>query len=298
MRYFVAVAEERHFGRAAARLLIATPSLSQQIKALERDLGVRLFDRTPSGATPTSAGEQLLPLARTVLQSADEVRTAARRIADERSTVLRLGFLPFALTAESRGLLTAFGREAPDVTVELRQHEWDDPAAGLLAGTTDAALVRPPFTGAERLRLVDLAQEPVLVVVASDHALAAEPAVTLARVASEPLLETGVVNDPDFADAWYLRSLRPSGVEPVPSRSSTVEEWLAEVSFGRGVSLVPAGLAVQYARAGLAFVPVADAPPSRLCLAFHPEDPSPAVLALAELAVRRRRSRPPEPAQT
>ncbi len=286
--YFVAVAEERHFGRAAARLLITTPSLSQQIKALERDLGVRLFDRTSAGAALTVAGEELLPLARSTLDSAAQVRSAALRVAHDRATVLRLGFLAFALTAESRGLLTAFGREAPDVTVELCQYEWDDPSAGLLAGETDAALVRPPFTGTDRLKLVDLAREPVLALLWEDHPLAGEPEVGMARIAEEPFLEAGVVTDPVFAAFWYLRALRPDDAPRVPSRSGTVEEWLAEVSFGRGVNLVPAGLAAQYARPGLAFVPVSDAPRSRLALAWRPEDPSPAVRALAELAVRLR----------
>jgi DNA-binding transcriptional LysR family regulator len=292
LRYFVAVAEERHFGRAAARLLIATPSLSQQIKALERGLDVRLFDRTPSGATLTDAGSELLPLARATLDAAGALGSAAERIAHDRATVLRLGFLAFTLTADSRDLLTAFGREAPQVTVELRQYEWDDPSAGLLAREVDAALVRPPFSGADQLELVDVARENVLAVIAQDHPLAHEADVTEARITAEPFLEAAVVTDPVFADYWYLRSRRPDGARAVASKSGTVEEWLAEVAFGRGVNLVPAGLAAQYARPGLAFVPVADAPPSRLALAWRSDqDPSEAVQALATLAVRRRPDR-------
>ncbi len=298
LRYFVAVAEERHFGRAAARLLIATPSLSQQIKALERDLGVRLFDRTSSGATLTAAGSELLPVAQATLGAAADLRSAAERIAHHRATVLRLGFLAFSLTAESRDLLTTFGREAPEVTVELRQYEWDDPSAGLLRHEVDAALVRPPFRGADRLEYVDLAREPVYAVLSADHPLAHEVEVTLSRIADEPILEAAAVTDPVFADYWYLRTLRPSGARTVTSTSGTVEEWLAEVAFGRGVNLVPAGLAAQYARPGLAFVPVADAPPSRLALAWRSDDePSPAVRDLAALAVRRRRPGRPERAR-
>ena len=76
--------------------------------------------------------------------------------------MLRLGFLAFSLTSTTRNLLTAFGRHAPDVTVELRQHEWDDPSAGLLAGTTDAAFVRLPFTRSDTLDTLVLDVEPVL----------------------------------------------------------------------------------------------------------------------------------------
>src|SRR3712207_3466953 len=159
LRYFVAVAEELHFARAAARLLIATPSLSQQIKALERDLSLTLFERSSTGVSLTPAGTQLLPLARSVLAAGAELTDAAQRIAADRATVLRLGFLPFALTSTTRGLLTGFGRTALDVTVRMRQYEWDDPSAGLLSGETDAALVRPPFTGQDRRQTVGAARE-------------------------------------------------------------------------------------------------------------------------------------------
>ena len=151
LRYFVTVADEMHFARAAARLLIAAPSLSQQIKALERDLGVRLFERSSTGVSLTEAGSSLLPRARDLLMSAGELEAEARRIAEDREVVLRLGFLPFALTPTTRRLLTGFGRSEPRVTVQMRQYEWDDPSAGVLSGETDAALVRPPFTGDDRL---------------------------------------------------------------------------------------------------------------------------------------------------
>ena len=205
--------------------------------------------------------------------------------------MLRLGFLAFTLTADSRELLTAFGREAPEVTVELRQYEWDDPSAGLLAGETDAGLVRPPFTGTDRLQLLDVTRDAVLAVVPEGHPLSKESGASVARIAEETFLEVDAVTDPVFAEAWYLRDQRRDRGRAVTSRAETVEEWLAEVSFGRGINLVPAGLARQYARPGLAFVPVTDAPPSRLALAWRRDDATPAVRALADL-IARRKARP------
>lgn len=287
LRYFVAVADELHFGRAAARLLIATPSLSQQIKVLERGLGVSLFDRSPTGVALTTAGAELLPLARDAIAAADRVSDTARLISAGRASVLQLGFLPFALTAPSRRLLTEFGRRAPDVTVRMRQYEWDDPSAGLLSGATDAALVRLPFTGSDRLDSVELAQDPLLAILAEDHELAGEPSVTLARLAQEPWLEAAGVTDPVFAGFWYLRDAR-AGAAAVPVATETLEEWLAEIAFGRGVNVVPAGLAEEYRRPGLAFVPVLDAPASPLALAWRRDDVPPAVQALATLAARLR----------
>jgi DNA-binding transcriptional LysR family regulator len=289
LRYFVAVAEELHFTRAAARLLIASPSLSQQIKALERDLRVTLFERSSVGVRLTPAGETLLPLARATLAAADDLETTARRVAARRSTVLRLGFLAFSLTSTTRRLVTAYGRDAPHVTVELRQYEWDDPSAGLLAGETDAAFVRLPFTEDERLATLELAEEPLLVVLAEDHPLAHRSEVRVQDLLDQPWLETAVVTDPVFAATWYLRDIRPAPTTTVPTKAATVEEWLAEVALGRGIDLVPSGLAEEYRRPGLAFRPVVDAAPSALVLAWRRDDPPRSALDLAEYAARSRR---------
>ena len=268
LRYFVAVAEELHFARAAARLLIASPSLSQQIKALERSLSTTLFERSSTGVSLTPAGQQLLPLARATLHAAAEMEGTAQRISEQRSTVLRLGFLAFTLTPPTRRLLTEFGRKVPGVTVQMRQYEWDDPSGGVLSGATDAALVRPPFTGAGRLQMLDLASDQLIAVVAEGHELAALDSVSSARLAEERWLEAAAVTDPAFAEFWYFRGLRTQA-RLVRTSAETVEEWLAEIAFGRGVNVVPSGMAEQYRRPGLAFVPVSDAPPSRLVLAWR-----------------------------
>ncbi len=287
LRYFVTVAETLHFGRAAEQLHLATPSLSQQVRVLERDLGVRLLDRSSAGVALTAAGAELLPLARRVLAAADEVSDAARRHAQGRVSVLRLGFIAFSLTTRTRGLLTEYGRAAPTVTVRLRQYEWDDPAAGLLTGDSDAAFVRPPFRGAERLHLLELARERLLVVLSEGHPLAARASVGLEELLAEPWLESADVTDPEFADFWYLRSRR-GGSGRVVSQAATVEEWLASVALGRGLNLVPRSLAEGYRRPGLAFVPVADEEArSPLVLAWPREDPAPAAVDLARFCAAR-----------
>jgi DNA-binding transcriptional LysR family regulator len=289
LRYFVAVADEMHFARAAARLLIAAPSLSQQVKALERDLGVRLFERSSTSVSLTDAGSALLPRARQLLEAADELEHAARRIAEDREVVLRLGFLPFALTQTTRRLLTEFGRAEPRVTVQMRQFEWDDPAAGLLSGDTDAALVRPPFSGDDGLHLFELAREPLFAITSEDHAMAQQASVTMAQLAEETWIEAALLTDPVFARWWYLRDLRPAGgARTVRSSASTFEEWVAEVAFGRGVNLVPGGLTEEYRRAGVTFVPVSDAPASVLALAWRRDSPPGPAETLARFAAARR----------
>ncbi len=289
LRYFVTVADEMHFARAAARLLIAAPSLSQQIKALERDLGVRLFERSSTGVSLTTAGTVLLPRAREVLQAAEGLENAARRIAEDREAVLRLGFLPFALTPTTRQLLTEFGRAEPRVTVQMRQYEWNDPSAGLLSGETDIALVRPPFSDDAGLHVLELSREPLLAIMAEDNPLAARQSVTMAELAAETWIEATLLTDPVFARWWYLRDLRPPGsARAVQSEASTFEEWVSEVAFGRGVNLVPAGLTEEYRRPGIAFVAVSDAPASVLALAWRRDAASGPAETLARFAASRR----------
>jgi len=292
LRYFVAVADELHFGRAAEQLMIATPSLSQQIKALERRLKLRLFDRSSTGVTLTAAGAQLLPVARAALAAADDVLATARRLVEGRSSVLRIGFQAFAYPQSVRELLAAFAAREPEVELRLRQYEWDDPAAGLFTDEVDVALVRPPFRGAETLRTVELHREPVLLVVPTGHPLARRSSVTAQEAAAQPFLVSPLVTDPVFGAFWYLRELATADAEP--SRSSTVEEWLAEVGLGRGVNLIPAGFAREYDRPGLAFVPVTGLPPSPVVLAWRPTTVLPAVQRLARLAARQRTAGRPE----
>ncbi|HEX6247631.1 MAG TPA: LysR substrate-binding domain-containing protein [Nocardioidaceae bacterium] len=287
LRYFVAVAEELHFARAASRLLITSPTLSQQVKSLERDLGVRLFDRSSAGVRLTAAGQELVRLARGTLSAAEDLEETARRLAQGRASTLRLGFVSFSLTAPARRLLSEFARAEPTVDLQLRQFEWDDPSAGLVDGSTDAALVRRPFSGMERLRWVEVGRDELVVVMAEDHPLASRPVLSARRLAGVPFLETRIVQDPAFAAYWYLRRLKGSRAPAVSSRAVTVEEWLGEIALGRGVNLVPAGMVEEYRKPGLAFVPVADLEPSSVVLAWHPARESDAVrrfVALAEQA--------------
>lgn len=271
LRSYVAVAEERHFARAAARLFITPPSLSAQIKSLEASLGVRLFDRDSRGVTLTPAGEALLGRARATLAEADALSAEAARLAAGSVRPLSFGFLVFSLTNVSRGILADYAREHPEVPLQVRQFEWDDPSAGLLSGAVEVAMVRPPFTGSDKLRTLELESDPLYAIMAADHPLAvAGHPVPVRRLVQEPFLEVELVKDPTFADAWYLRDHRDArSPKAVLSRAATSEEWLAEVAIGRGVDVVPQSVVRDYARPGLAFLPIADLAPSRLVLAWR-----------------------------
>src|SRR5580692_7923940 len=127
VRYFTVVAEHRHFGRAAAALLIAQPSLSRQIRHLEQQLGARLLDRTPQGTQLTEAGEVFLPLARALLRSADQA--AARTRAAARPSRITIGYtIGLIVTPAVRQLR----REHPDADVQTLHLDWNQPREALL----------------------------------------------------------------------------------------------------------------------------------------------------------------------
>lgn len=284
LRYFVATAEELHFGRAAARLLISTPSLSQQIKALEREFGLTLFDRSSAGVALTEAGAALLDPARDALAAAEIVRSDAARLSAGHQSTLTIGFQGFALTGAVRELLTAFALQNLRVEVRLRQYEWDDPSAGILDGQVDVAIVRPPFLGLDRLHQIELDREPVLLAVRAGHPLTRQPTITLADIAGLTFLETRIVTDRVFADHWFLRPIQR--VPSAPSDSKTIEEWLGELSLGRGVTIVPASFAGENRRPGVEFLPIEGLPDSSTLLVWGRDEPSEPVRAIVRLAAR------------
>ncbi len=143
LRYFVMVADERHFGRAAARLHITQPSLSRAVKQLENDLGAVLLDRSPAGATLTAAGAALYDEARTLL---DQVEHARARVATAVGTAtLTIGTLADTVEQAGATLATAFRDRHPGVVVRIRESDFTDPTTGLRAGLVDVALTRAPF---------------------------------------------------------------------------------------------------------------------------------------------------------
>lgn len=284
LRYFLAVADELNLTRAAERLLIAPPSLSQQIKALERQLKVQLFLRSSTGVSLTEAGTALVPLAAATVAAADEVLLTAARMSAGQTGLLRVGFQPFAFTRLTRELLSAFALREPAVELQLKQYEWDDPSAGVLDDQVDIAIVRPPFRGTDQLRLLELHREPVLLVAREGHPLTRAPNVRIEQIAEHPFLQSPRVIDPVFAAYWYLGDIRRT--LPVTSHATTVEEWLAEITLGRGISLIPSGFADEYQRPGLAFVPIDGITDSTIALAWKPSSTNAPAHRLAQYAAR------------
>ncbi|MGW5475401.1 LysR substrate-binding domain-containing protein [Streptomyces sp. NPDC004008] len=208
LSYFVTVAEELHFGRAAEKLHIVQSAVSQQIRRLERELGAELFDRSPRHVRLTPAGERLLPEARAVLAAADRARAAVLPPAG-----LRLG-TSTGLGVHLDRVLAAFARRRPEVPVEL----FSLPAAQRLArvadGRLDAAFVRAaePLSG---VRVLPLWRDPLVVALPAGHALAARAEIPLDELAGLPLSITPRAANPALVDL-VVGACRASGFEPLP----------------------------------------------------------------------------------
>ncbi len=260
LRYFVAVADKLHFGRASEELHIAQPVLSRQIRALEKDLGAALFTRDRHGVVLTDAGRQLMADAGPLLGSADAVRRRVT-VAAHGSRRLAVGFrtgipvIPAARVFEARH---------PDVVLDVQRIEWDDQATMLLDGRIDVGFVRLPIDQAG-LRVIPLYTEPLMVVLPAGHRLAGKEEVTEADLAGEPLV-------------WHADPSTQPTRRPQPDsglRVRGVEEKLEHVAAGRGISFVGRSETVFYSRPDISYVPIPELAPDQVCLAMAASRTSP-----------------------
>ena len=283
LRYFVAVAEELHFTRAAERLYIAQPALSEQIRRLEAELGVELLRRTTRKVELTAAGEEFLSRARRILAEADEALAEASRAARGETGSIRVATGATAGIELVPRLLRAFREERPQVHLDLRQSDWEDYSAGLRGGSTDAAFVWLPFEH-EGLRLAELHVEPRVVALEAAHPLAAERELRMAQLVDEPW--PWADTDP-LAAAFWTGADYGGGAEPRRGPTIRSMEGLLEgVRAGLCVATIPRSQARASAWPGIAFRPVADLTPATLALGWRAADETPVVQALVEIARR------------
>ncbi|MEV4765316.1 LysR substrate-binding domain-containing protein [Micromonospora chokoriensis] len=277
LRYFVAVAEELHFGRAAARLHIAQPVLSRQIRAFEHELRAELFVRDRRSTVLTEAGRQLLADAGPLLASADALRRRVQRAAHGRQT-FTIAFMPgIIVTAEAR----AIAQLHPDLAVGVVRTSWEDQAEVVREGRADVSYVRLPVDQ-RGLRLRPLFTEPRVVVLPDEHRLAGEESVDLAELVEERLLQ-----DPDAVPEWRDLPNRPIDSDPRPRPElNSVEEKLEHVAAYAGVVILPLSTATFYTRPGVVHVPVDDLGPNQVCLAWAEDNRSPLVREFVEIAAR------------
>jgi DNA-binding transcriptional LysR family regulator len=275
VRYFTAVAAHRHFGRAAAELLVAQPSLSRQVRHLEQQLGVRLFDRTPQGTTLTPAGEAFLPRARALLKSAAQAAAAAKAAAQP--SRIAVGYtVGLIITPAVRHLR----RQHPDADVQTLHLDWDEPREALLNHKVDAVVTRLPLR-TDGLHVAILYDEPRLLMVPVDHRLAGKESATLDDIADEPIPKL-----PDASwNAYWRIDPRPDGT-PAPDGPlvNAYEDKAELIAAGKAVGIIPGGLHGIPLRADLTTIPLHGVDPAHVVVATRAEDRSRLVMAFRKAA--------------
>ncbi len=283
LRCFAAVAEELHFGRAAARLNMTQPPLSRQIQVLERVLDVQLLERTSRTVRLTAAGRSFLPEAQRILRLAETATHVTRQVAAGRSGVLKFGFTAASAYDFLPRLVTAFRRALPDVTLALREMVSKDQIEELLAGRIDAALVRPPVTHPDLIAVRALA-EPLVVALPAGNPLALRDGLTPADLGREPLIGYAP-NEARYFHDLVLGLLAEAEIRPPMVQQLTqIHSILALVRASLGIALVPAA-AERLRFEGVVFRPLAlPAPrPVELLLAWRRDADDPLIAQLVSI---------------
>ncbi|CAB3822115.1 LysR family transcriptional regulator [Achromobacter animicus] len=275
LRYFTAVAEELHFTRAAARLGIGQPPLSQQIQQLEREIGTPLFLRLPRGIALTEAGAQFLDDARAILASADRAIDIARRLGRGERGAITVGFTASAVFHPYLPrAIRAFRDRYPDVRITLTESNTISLLRGLRAGEVDVAFVRPPYVLDAEFESERVLDEPMLIALPPGHPLSRKRAVPIAELADEDFVlyprPIGAGLYDAIQSACQRAGFAPRVIQEAPQMASIV----SLVAAGVGISIVPAAMRHLGAQ-GIEYRPIkGDAPHALLDMAYRRHDRS------------------------
>ncbi|MGW2778948.1 LysR substrate-binding domain-containing protein [Streptomyces olivaceoviridis] len=272
LRYFVAVAEELHFGRAATRLHMSQPPLSRAIRQLEADVGALLFARSPAGVTLTAAGTVLLDEARALLDHADRVRVRVSAAAG--AATITIGILGDGTDPGVARLAAAYRRHHPTIDIRVRDTDLTDPTCGLRAGLVDVALTRAPFDETA-LTVRALRTDPVGVVLRADDPLARRDELRLAELSDRRWFQFPQGTDPIWQSYW--NGGRPREGPEVRA----VQECMQAVLWNGTVGLAPLGHDLP---AELTVVPLIDMPPSRVVAVWNEGDTNPLIRSFIGIA--------------
>ncbi|WJH40159.1 LysR family transcriptional regulator [Aliirhizobium terrae] len=260
MACFVAVAEELHFRRAAERLHLTQPSLSQRIRALEHEIGTDLFVRDRRSVALTPAGKAFLEPARRSIDNARIAKEQALRAVRGEVGRLRLGFTVLAFYGLLPEALQAFRRRHPDVEVELVEMNSPSLETALITGTIDLAILHPPL-GHLELMVRSLPDEPLILALPESHPLAAFEEIPIRALADEPMLIAPRAVGPSIYDRM-IALFQSEGVTPHVVQEVTPMTTLSGlVAAGTGIGFVTHGLSRQ-PRPGVCYRPVTPTPPS------------------------------------
>jgi DNA-binding transcriptional LysR family regulator len=286
LRYFVALAEEGNMSRAAERLRLAAPSLSEQIARLERQLAVPLFQRIPRGVTLTEAGQELLPMARSAVDAHETIIFWAAERAQEQSGRVRVGVFAAAGGPLRAAVLARMAEQHPHIDVVTRRTGRGEAIPALREGRLDAAYLPEPLPGdLAGIRWVTVARQPRLLVVPAGHRLAGRDEVSIEETNDEVFLPLS--GGDDASVAWWLVDPRADGSHPKRGpAASDFDELLDLCAAGRGLGFASTFATTHYQRSGVTFVPLRDVADARIALCWRADERDPAIRAFVATAHR------------
>jgi DNA-binding transcriptional LysR family regulator len=283
LRYFVAVASELHFARAAQRLFISQPALSQQIRSLEGELGLKLFERNRRGVRLTPEGAAFLAEARAVVQQADRAAAVARALAEGASGHLRLGYVVTVPGGLAERVVREYQRRYPGVGITAESGSTARNVERLRSGDLDVAFVHTPFDDGDGLGWVEIASLPLVVALPSAHPLSRRRRVRREQLAGVPLVYFPRHYSPGVYDRALSQVYGPHRPE-IARTEPTAERILVAVAEGEGATLVVEEQAAMLRRPGVTFRRFADPEPTVALAVAFPRRPPLAARRFVELA--------------
>jgi DNA-binding transcriptional LysR family regulator len=268
LRYFVALGEELNYRRAAQKLFITQPALSTAIKQLENQFGVSLFTRSTREVSLTDPGAAWLPQVREALHGVDAAVDNLTVMAGTGRGRLRIGYLIGTGADLMFRMVRHFEAAYPDMSIEPTEFDFSDPTAGLSAGLTDVALIRPPVDLPAHKMFI-LNSEDWVACLPRDHPMAARDEVRIGELLDDPIVGAPV-SAGMWRDYWLAMDARGGRAPTVAAVAATYEEETTLIARGLGISFTTESSARLYDRPGIVYVPITDRPPSYTALAWDP----------------------------
>jgi DNA-binding transcriptional LysR family regulator len=286
LRYFIAVAEELHFGRAAERLHIAQPPLSLQIRQLEDELGVQLFQRTRRRVELTAAGEVFLQESLKTMAQIEQAVSAAQRASRGEVGRLVIGFIQSAAINVLPGVLQTFRTRFPEVDIKLREATPTQVHYELDRGQIHIGFLRPPINH-DALEWELVLSEPLLIALPETHPLARRKKLALKALAQEHFILFPRAASPGFYDQ-LVSTCREVGFSPVVSQEAVqMQTILGLVAGGMGIALIPASIRSLRSDGVVYRELLEPAPRAEMIVAWRRDDPSPTLRALLNIIKER-----------
>lgn len=281
LRYAVLLDEHRRFARAAQEAFVTQSAFSQQIARLERELGVRLFDRTPAGTVTTPAGERFVEQARRMLTGLVSLESEVRSIGGGRTGILRVGMFGAGAGEFTPLLIDAYRSAMPGMELVFHELSMTRQFDELRAGEVDVAIVHP-LCDTDDVAFTPLFDEPRFAALSARHALAEAPSVSVDELVQHPFVLAATGAPGAWRDFWAC------GNEPRAARSAaemhSIGEGLVAVAYLGVVDTVPSTSTRYHRHPGVAFVPLEGAADSSVAVARRSDDHRPAIEAFCHLA--------------